>query len=126
MGELLQVLTDSVGGPPCNDDHSGFGRLTGSSSCEAGPIPCSSVTESSATAVELGVPVDGRGLRSSTDDVAVDGLDVVVVADVVTSTQPADPANVVGALVGVERSDADSLVATGPLAAMAVSAAVEI
>ena len=126
MGELLQVLTDSVGGPPCNDDHSGLGRLIGASSCEAGPIPCSSVTDSSAIAVELGVPVDGCGLRSSTDDVAADGLDVVVVADVVTSTQPADPANVVGALVGVERSDAEALEAMGPLAAMAVSAALGI
>ena len=118
MGEILHVL--DLNEPPCNTIHVGLGHVSGSVVCEAGRIPHSSVTDTSATAVVLGVPVGGRALPPPADDVGADGLDVCVVANLVTPPQPADPPAVVGPLVGVERRDAEALVATGPLAAMAV------
>ena len=121
MGEILQELI--LNEPPCNTVHIGLGHLSGSVGCEAGRIPCSSVTDTSATAVVLEVPVDGCALPPPADDVGVDGLDVCVVANVATSSQPADPSAVVGSLVGDERVDATAMEAMGPLAAMAVSAA---
>ena len=109
--------------PPHNADHPGLGRFNDTACGEAGPIPCSPVTDLAASAVGLGVPADGCGSWPPADVAAVDGLDVHAVALVATAAQPADPAADVGSLVGVEPCDAEALGATGPLAAMAVAAA---